>query len=253
MEISFVWQLAAIALICEFVDSSLGMGYGTALTPLLLLMGYTPMQIVPSVLLSEFLTGTLAGVLHHELGNVDLTPGTQAFKTVIILAACSLVGTVAAVFIAVSIPTWILKTYIGVLVLSMGILILLTMKKSYPFSWAKVVGLGLLAAVNKGLSGGGYGPLVTSGQILSGVDGKSAIGITSVAEGLVCLVGIIAYLLTGSGTVDWQIAPSLALGALMSVPLAAITVKRLPLNSMKWCIGLATTLLGAVTLGKVIF
>ena len=45
------------ALVCEYVDSSLGMGYGTTLTPLLLLAGFEPLQIVPCVLLSEFATG----------------------------------------------------------------------------------------------------------------------------------------------------------------------------------------------------
>ena len=37
------------AFIAEYFDSSLGMGYGTTLTPVLLFMGYTPMQIVPAV------------------------------------------------------------------------------------------------------------------------------------------------------------------------------------------------------------
>ena len=41
-----------VALFCEYVDSSLGMGYGSTLTPLLLLAGFSPLQIVPCVLLS---------------------------------------------------------------------------------------------------------------------------------------------------------------------------------------------------------
>jgi len=43
------------AFICEYVDSTLGMGYGTTLTPVLLLVGFAPMQIVPAILLSEFM------------------------------------------------------------------------------------------------------------------------------------------------------------------------------------------------------
>ena len=61
MSIQILWTLALLALGCEYVDSTLGMGYGTTLTPVLLLIGYEPAQIVPSVLLSEFLTGVLAG------------------------------------------------------------------------------------------------------------------------------------------------------------------------------------------------
>lgn len=244
--------LVLLALACEYVDSTLGMGYGTTLTPILLLLGFQPMQIVPSVLLSEFLTGILAGVLHHEFGNVDFRPGSWALKVVLVLAACSVIGTVVAVFAAVNLPAWILKAYIGVLVFGMGISILVTRNRTFPFSWKKVAGLGLVAAVNKGLSGGGYGPVVTGGQILSGVDAKGAIGITSLAEGLVCIVGVITYILTGNQAVDWSLAPALAVGALLSVPLAALTVKNVSLAGMRWAVGSAVTGLGLFTLARLV-
>lgn len=246
------WPLILLALGCEYVDASLGMGYGTTLTPLLLLMGYDTTQIVPSVLLSEFLTGILAGVLHHTFGNVDLKPGSRPFKVALVLAGCSVIGTLAAVFVSVSVPAWILKLYIGALVLAVGIGILLTIGRTFVFSWKKMVGLGLLAAFNKGMSGGGYGPLVTGGQILSGMDDRGAIGITSLAEGLVCIVGVLAYKLTGNGTVDWGLAPPLVVGALLSVPLATITVKRIPMRKMRWAIGIAVTMLGLSILIKLL-
>ncbi len=252
MPIQIHWPLALLALGCEYVDSTLGMGYGTTLTPILLLVGYEPAQIVPSVLLSEFLTGILAGVLHHGFGNVSFKPGSRPLKVALALAACSVIGTLAAVFIAVNVPKWVLKTYIGVLVLSMGIGILLTIGKTFTFSWKKVIGLGLVAAFNKGVSGGGYGPLVTGGQIMAGVDGKGAIGITSLAEGLVCFVGILAYTLTGNGAVDWGLAPSLILGAVLSVPFAALTVKKMPTQKLRWAIGITITALGLFTLVKLV-
>ena len=252
MPIQIHWPLLLLALVCEYVDSTLGMGYGTTLTPILLLAGYGTIQIVPAVLLSEFLTGILAGVFHHGCGNVNLKPGSRPFRVVLVLAACSIVGTLAAVFLAVNVPEWVIKTYIGVLVLSMGVGILLTIGKTFAFSWKKVIGLGLVAAFNKGLSGGGYGPLVTGGQIMAGVDGKGAIGITSLAEGLVCIVGVLAYTLTGNGTIDWGLAPSLILGAVLSVPLAALTVKKMPVQKLRWAIGFAVTALGLFTLVKLV-
>jgi hypothetical protein len=250
MSISILWSLVLLALGCEYIDSTLGMGYGTTLTPILLLMGYEPTQIVPSVLLSEFLTGILAGVSHHGCGNVDLRPGSRPLKVVLVLAACSVIGVVAATLIAVSVPAWMVKTYIGLLVLAMGLGILLTMGRTFAFSWKKVIGLGLLAAFNKGVSGGGYGPVVTGGQIMAGVDGKGAIGITSLAEGLVCIVGVLTYVLTGRGAIDWGLAPSLILGAVLSVPLAAITVKKIPVQKLRWAIGINVAALGVFALVK---
>jgi len=66
--------------------------YGTALAPLLLLLGFTPIQIVPTVLLSEFVTGVSAGIAHHSLGNVDLGRGSKARKVTWILSGCSVIG-----------------------------------------------------------------------------------------------------------------------------------------------------------------
>ena len=70
--------IGAIAFLAEYVDSALGMGYGTTLTPILLMMGYEPMQVVPAVLLSELVTGLLAAMAHHVAGNANfrLNPDT---------------------------------------------------------------------------------------------------------------------------------------------------------------------------------
>ena len=48
-----LWTLAPLTLVAEYIDSTLGMGYGTSLTPILLLLGYSPAQVVPAVLFSE--------------------------------------------------------------------------------------------------------------------------------------------------------------------------------------------------------
>lgn len=239
-----------MAFVCEYIDSSLGMGYGTTLTPVLLLMGYNPLQIVPCVLLSELITGLSAAFFHHKFKNSNLKFGTNDFKIAMVMAVCSIFGTLGAVFVAINLPKFYIKLYIGVLVLSMGILILATLKKQFKFSWKKISSIGILAAFNKGITGGGYGPLVTSGQILSGVKSKNAIGITSLAEGLTCLVGVITYLSFTNHTVDWSLSPSLILGAILSVPLAAYTVKTFKGKKLRLIVGVATVILGAFILGK---
>lgn len=162
-----------IAFFSEYIDSTLGMGYGTILTPVLLLLGFSPLQVVPSVLLSELVTGLLAGFTHHSVGNVDFRPKTMNpkkifltikkygifesfergipshFKIVLLIASCSIVGTVLAVFIAVNIPKFYLKLYIGVLIFTIGLVILLTLNKNFGFSWKKVTGLSIIASFIK--------------------------------------------------------------------------------------------------------
>ena len=72
------------ALLCEYVDSSLGMGYGTTLTPLLLLAGFAPLDIVPAILLSEALTGAAAGLFHQRDGNVNFLRDARARRTALL-------------------------------------------------------------------------------------------------------------------------------------------------------------------------
>ena len=249
-----VWQVGALmvmAFVAEYVDSSLGMGYGTTLSPLLLILGFSAVQIVPAVLLSEFVSGISAGLLHHKLGNVDFGRGTGARRTACILALCSIVGVAAAVILAVNLPKEIVGLYIGLMVLGVGTFLLFGGGLSGGYSWPKVLSLGTVAAFNKGISGGGYGPLLTGGQVLMGVPEKNAIGITSLVEGFVCLVGLVLYLFL-RGMPDWHLAIPLTLGALLSVPAATWTVRILPKNQMRRSIAHATVFLGILTLIKLL-
>ena len=239
-----------LAFFCELIDSTLGMGYGTTLTPALMLFGFGPLAIVPCVLLSELITGITAGAAHHKAGNVNFRRSSIHLKIALVLAACSVVGATIAVFVAINIPSLWLKTYIGLIVLGMGIIILLTLNKNYSFSWKKIVSLGSIAAFNKGMSGGGYGPVVTGGQILSGVNGSNAVGITSLAEGLTCIVGVAIFIISPE-SISWNLAPSLIIGAILSVPFSTLIVKKMPTRALKASIGVLTLVLGIVTLAKI--
>ncbi|MBN1256764.1 MAG: sulfite exporter TauE/SafE family protein [Planctomycetes bacterium] len=248
------WQCGALFLLAffaEYIDSSLGMGYGTTLTPLLMILGFSPLQIVPAILLSEFVSGISAGVLHHKVGNVNLGKGSKERKIIIILALCSAIGGILAVFLALNLPKFIVKLYIGIMILCIGLFILIGKRFMGGFSWKKILGLGSIAAFNKGISGGGYGPLVTGGQVLVGVEEKAAIGITSFAEGVVCFVGLGLYV-AFHGLPVWTLALPLTLGAAFSVPAATWTVKILPGRLLRSSIGYATLFLGLLTLIKLI-
>jgi len=239
------------ALVCEYVDSSLGMGYGTTLTPLLLLCGFEPLVIVPAVLFSEFCTGITAALLHHRDGNIDLLRDHQARKTAILLSALSVVGAVSAATLALSISKYWLTTIIAIIILSVGFVILVTIRRQLKFRSGHIVTLGAIAAFNKGLSGGGYGPLVTGGQVVSGMSAKQAVAVTSLAEGVTCLAGLIAYLVMHGG-IAWSMALPLTLGAMLSVPLATLTIRNLPESMVRTGVGLATCALGVLMIVKLL-
>ena len=132
----------------------------------------------------------------------------------------------------------------------LGLIVLITRNKDYDSSWLRLLVLGLLAAFNKGISGGGYGPIVTSGQIVTGIDARSAIGITSLAEGIVSIVSVIMYVLIGTG-IDWSLSLSLTIGVAFSTPVAAFIVSKAGSRKIRLAIGITTLLLGLMTTLKV--
>jgi uncharacterized membrane protein YfcA len=243
------FTILAAASLCEYMDSSLGMGYGTTLTPILLLSGFQPLQVVPAILLSELVTGIFAGVMHHRDGNVNFLEDRAARNTAILLFSLSGVGAILAACVAISISKFWLNLSICLIVLVMAIIILATRNRHIPFNKPMMVGVGALAAFNKSLSGGGYGPLVTAGQLVSGVPAKSAVAISSVAESVTCLVGLATYLLLGK-YIDWSLAVPLCLGAVLSVPMATHTVRAVEERTMKGLVGVCTLLLGLLSLYK---
>ena len=190
-------------------------------------------------------------LLHHCVRNVDFNPRSKDAHVAFVLSLFAVIGTAGAVFLAVKLPAHILKLWIGGIVLFMGIFILATYNRKPRFTWRKIAVLGTIASFNKGMSGGGYGPLVMGGQILSGIGVRNAVGITSLSESVTCLVGIILYFILGKEA-DWTLAPWLMAGAVLSVPFAAHTLKRIPEKKVKIAIAVVIVILGCLTLAKVL-
>lgn len=155
-----------------------------------------------------------------------------------------------AVFTAKVLPQKWTSLYISFMVISMGILVLTCFNRQFKYSWKKIIGLGLLASFNKGLTGGGYGPLVVSGQMLSGVEGKNAIGIASMAEGITCAIGVIIYFFTVKDGMNWGLTPIIIAGAVCSVPFSVKSVKIIDPKLLKGLIAILTIVLGIFTLLK---
>lgn len=257
--------VAIQSLLCEYMDASIGMGYGTTLTPLLFIFGLPPLQVIPAVLLGQLVGGTVGGIAHHRLGNIRLDfrrdetiikkrlrwlgylPRSLDAKIVFILAGCGVIGAVVGAVTALNISKVALTTSIGIVVLGTGIVILLRRNYAGSISWKGLVGVGLLSSFNKGISGGGYGPLVTGGQIISGREAKSSVGSTTVAEVVVCTVSFLVYLLA-KGDIFWRLAAATSIGSVIAGPLAAMTVRRVNSEKLKIVIGFATIVLGTYTL-----
>lgn len=241
--------LAVVAFACELIDSSLGMMYGTILAPVLIISGFHPLLVVPSILLSQAVGGFIAAGFHHRLGNAYFSLRSIDSKAVYIITIFGIAGVAAALSLALNIPPWAIKTYIGVLVLAMGTIIL--SKRKFIFSWKKLSVIGFISSFNKAMSGGGFGPVVTTGHIISGIDSKNAVGITTLAEAPICIAAFVGYLLFHPGF-TWNLAIALTVGAGIAAILGPHITSRFPSSRLKTAVGILALALGVWLLVKVI-
>ena len=91
----FFITVIIISGVLQFMDSSMGMGYGTSLAPILLLMGFTPLQVVPALLLAQTVGGIYGGFFHHEFGNINFSfsPVSKDVKIMFMVAGFGLMAT----------------------------------------------------------------------------------------------------------------------------------------------------------------
>lgn len=248
MELTLITIISSIlgSIICGFIDSHFGMMYGTILSPVLLIAGFDPMIVIPSIIFSEICGSAVSTWRHNHFGNIILHKKSKDFLIPVLIAGLGILAVILGVFIAISIPKLWLKTYIGILCIVMGGVILL--QKKFKFSWKKMMGLGILSAFNKAISGGGFGPIVVSGQLILGRKGKKAIGTTEFAEMLICLVAFTVWILT-KGLLTFDLLLLLTFGSLIGNYFGPLSLSKFESEKkLKMILGILVIVLGIWTL-----
>ncbi|MFB6128696.1 MAG: sulfite exporter TauE/SafE family protein [Halorhabdus sp.] len=223
----------------ETLDSAAGMGFGATIGTLLFILGYTPDAVIPALLLSEAATGLVGGAFHNEFRNVDfgfgddgLTEATKVLGLIVGTGVVAVAISVVMTYLAFEIPGVFVKVYVGAVI---GVIALTTLVKKFvnpatEYHRRRLIGFAALAGLNKGIAGSGYGPVITIGEILSGVYEKSATAITTMAEGVVSLAGILTFFTISITTYDLNLIllPSVFAGGFLAAILAPYTVRVLP-------------------------
>lgn len=240
-----------LAFIFEIIDSSLGQGYGTLGSPVFILLGFDPKIVVPSILISQATGGLIGSWRQNYHKNADFTNHSTAdMKKVYVITLAGILGVIFAAWVGFKLPKDIMTTYIGLVVLVMGILIV--SGKRLNFSWKKLGVIGAISAFNKGLSGGGYGPVVAGGQVIVGVDGKPAVGITNFAEAPICIAGFATWVLMQKVFPPFAVVIPMIAGAALAPLIGAWITYKLPENKFLKILGAVIIILGILTLLKVL-
>jgi uncharacterized membrane protein YfcA len=243
----FVPWVVLAAFVFETLDSASGMGFGATLGALLLAFGYPPLAVVPVLLVSETATGLVGGLFHTEFENVRFGFGDEsATEATKILALVVGVGTVAIIisvvlaYLAISVSGPVVQAYVGAVILLCALTTFLQKytKPTSEYRPRRMAAFAALAGLNKGITGSGFGPVVTLGEILSGIYEKSATAIASMSEGLVSLAGIVSFFgITAAGvSVNLMLLPSVFAGGFLAAILAPYTVRVMPNDALKYVV-----------------
>jgi len=226
----------------QFVDGTLGMGYGAFSASLLITLGLYPAIASASVHTAEIFTALVSGVSHLKLGNVKR-------DLVLSLAIPGVAGGVMGAYFLASIPGKTIKPFVACGLLVMGIVVLyrfMTGKipstpRSEGTSLQKLLALGFVAAFMDAVGGGGWGPIATPGLILTGNhEPRKVVGSVNLVEFFVTIAEVLTFLLVlGPEQFRWDIVGALLIGGVVAAPLAAFLCKRLPHRMLGILIGIA--------------
>ncbi len=249
MEIIQLLPLLALSFCSGIIDLSLGMGYGFTVTPVMLMLGFTPQEAVPAVLISSLVGGVSSSIWNHRLHNVDFSYKGKAFRIASFTAILGVLGAITGVFISFNLPPRIVSLYIGFIVIASGVLVIISKRLVSEFSWNKMAVISLIGSLNKGLTGSGFGPVITTGAMLSGIDEKASVSIQALSESAVSLVGFLTYLAMQS-YVNYPVAITMSLGVILASPFAARIMHSLDGKTLRIMVGILALIIGTYTLWK---
>jgi len=233
-----VWIAVVIGLFFEFMDASAGMGFGTVMSPALMALGFTPLQVVPAIMIQQATCGVVGAFLHREFENVEwkFSPMSETVKLWLLISGLGVIAviiSITSVYAIFSVAKAWIKLYVTILLLGMGVVALYQAYSSgtkRPYRFKRMAGFAFLAGFNKGIGGGGYGPVVTIGGLISGVPAKSQLAVTAISEGTVSTVAaIVWFTMVASGMkIDFLLLPTMMITAIGGGILAPYATRVFP-------------------------
>ncbi len=234
-----------------FVNSIAGGGYGTMLTPPLLLMGFNPIQFIPSILLSHSIISFILIYSNRKKYQCE-SPCYNEKKLISYIIFFGIIGIISSIFLLSMLNEFYVQLYIALLTIILGGLLIFLRKRKLIFSYKRMMGISLIAAFNKGISGGGYGTIISSGQMLSGVECKKALSNCFYAEAIISLIGFFIFVVFIQNFIIFELTIFILIGAFLAIPFATRIMHRITNNKLTLIIGFLLIILGIITLIQVL-
>ena len=249
-----MWIILAFAVagaMAQFVDGTLGMGFGVTSATLLLAFGVSPAAASAATHAAKIPTTLISGTAHWRHGNVDV-------KTFVRLAVPGALMAFIGAVILVSLSLATAKAWMAGLLLFFGALIFLRFgfgislirppARGHTARW--LVPIGAVGGFIDATGGGGWGPVVTpSLMTVTKHEPRTVVGSVSASE-FVVAVAASAGFLTGAEKfeIPWIPVLGLVLGGMMVAPFAARLAGRLPQAPMGAMVGGLILIVNAVVI-----
>ena len=241
------YEAILVGLLAQLVDGSLGMAYGITSTSFLIGIGATPAAASGAVHVAEIFTTAFSGISYIKFGNVH----KDLFKKLVIPGV---IGGIVGAYILTSIDGKLIKPYITIYLLLMGLFILrkaFVLIKHNNKKIKHVRKLALTGGFLDAIGGGGWGPIVTSSLIGQGNSPRHTIGSVNTAEFFVSFATGITFILLGSAG-HWILVAGLIIGGLFSAPFAAYLTSKLSTKKLLIAVGFLITAISIYNLYKVL-
>ena len=221
-----------VGFVAQMIDGALGMAYGLSSTSFLLGLGVPPALASSSVHVAEVFTAGVAGLSHLKMGNVN----KRLFQRLVLPGV---IGAIAGAYVLSSIDGSVIKPYIAVYLLVMGIVV---MYKAFgkqpliPRGEKTLAPLALFGGFMDAVGGGGWGPIVASTLLGKGHQPRFAIGSVNLAWVFIALAGAVTFVPL-IGTRHWHIIAGLVLGGSVAAPFAAYLCRRFAPRTLMIMVG----------------
>jgi uncharacterized membrane protein YfcA len=242
---SSILLFALVGFLAQMVDGCLGMAYGVSSNGVLLTLGVPPKLASASVHAAEVVITAISGFSHFRVGNVDR-------QLVLRLILPGVVGGAVGAYLLTRVDGDMIKPYIAIYLLIMGLVILVRAFNKVREGEVKtglIPPLAILGGLLDAIGGGGWGPVVTTTLVAAGKKPRFAIGSVNLSEFFVTFSESVTFILAIGNLVDyWRIILGLLIGGAIAAPLGALACKRIPQKAMMIIVGLLIIFLQVRTL-----
>lgn len=229
MDFLTVLIFGVVGAAAQFVDGTLGMGFGITSATLLTVLGYSAVAASAGTHAAKVGTTFVSGISHWHAGNVDK-------RVLTVLAVPGAVGAFLGAVVLTNIAMDGARIWMALVLTLMGVMIIMRFgfgKSLIPSFTARTRHLwpiGLIGGFVDATGGGGWGPVATpSLMTLTKHAPHRVVGTVNTAEFIVAVAASMGFLVgAGESGIPWLAVIGLVAGGAITAPIAARLAHRAP-------------------------